>query len=74
MKNITFEQALLELESLVRTLEEGHMPLADSVKAYERGISLKKFCEEQLNAARLKIEEVVAAQHKIEVKPFEVES
>ena len=71
MKNMTFEQALQDLESIVRKLEEGHMPLADSVKAYERGISLKKFCNDQLSAAQLKIEEVVLNQDKVELKPFE---
>ncbi|MBR1821315.1 MAG: exodeoxyribonuclease VII small subunit [Clostridia bacterium] len=40
-KKITFEEGMQELETLVRTLESGQMPLADSFKAYERAIALK---------------------------------
>jgi exodeoxyribonuclease VII small subunit len=73
MTTMTFEKALQELETIVRKLEEGHMPLDESVKAYEKGIHLKKFCDDQLAAAQLKIEEVMVANDKVSTKPFEIE-
>ncbi|GHT88166.1 hypothetical protein FACS1894113_0010 [Alphaproteobacteria bacterium] len=55
-KDITFEQAMIELEGIVKKLEEGKMLLDDAVKSFERGSELKKICEEKLESARLKIE------------------
>ena len=40
-EKITFEQGMQELETLVRTLESGQLPLEDSFKAYERAVVLK---------------------------------
>ena len=71
MKNVSFEEALQELEAIVRKLEEGNMPLEESVKAYERGISLKKLCDQKLSEAQLKIEEVMVNNDKITTKPFD---
>ncbi len=73
MEDMSFEQALQTLETIVRKLEEGNMPLDESVKAYERGIRLKKFCDQQLRTAQLKIEEVMISNDKAITKPFEIE-
>ncbi len=73
MTAMTFEKALLELEAIVRKLEEGHMPLDESVKSYEKGIRLKKFCDEQLAAAQLKIEEVMVANDTVSLKSFDID-
>jgi exodeoxyribonuclease VII small subunit len=56
MDELTFEQAAAELEEIIRKLEDGRMPLGDAVSAFERGSYLKKFCEEKLKGAQLKIE------------------
>lgn len=72
MSTPTFEQALSELEGIVKQLETGNMPLEESLKAYERGISLKKLCDHKLSQAQLKIEEIVAKGDQIETKPFTV--
>ena len=56
MAELTFEQAVAELEGIIRKLEDGKMPLEDAVKAFERGSELKKICEEKLKNAQLKIE------------------
>ncbi len=56
--NISFEKALGELEEIVRALESGKAPLAESIDQYERGIALKKHCEELLKKAQLKIEKI----------------
>ena len=56
MVELTFEQAVIELEEIIKKLEVGKMPLEDAVKAFERGSELKKICEEKLKSAQLKIE------------------
>ena len=52
IKKLTFETAIAELESIVKRLEEGKVPLEESVAIYERGEVLKKRCEELLQAGR----------------------
>ncbi|MBQ7633088.1 MAG: exodeoxyribonuclease VII small subunit [Alphaproteobacteria bacterium] len=55
---ISFEEALTQLENIVRELEAGKIKLDDAVEAYETATALKKFCEEKLKAAQLKIEKI----------------
>lgn len=64
IQNLSFEEALSELESIIHKMEAGDIKLADSVGFYERGIKLKNHCEEILKSAQLKIE-------KIQLKPLE---
>ena len=54
----TFEDALTELETIVRNLEGGKVGLDDAVAAYEKGIALKKFCEQRLALAKEKIDKL----------------
>jgi exodeoxyribonuclease VII small subunit len=56
---LSFEQALAELETIVRALESGQAPLEQSIAQYERGAALKAHCEAKLSAARLKVEKIV---------------
>ncbi len=51
----SFEAALQELEGIVQTLESGGAPLEDSLKAYERGVSLLGYCQATLGQAEQKI-------------------
>lgn len=53
-----FERAMEELEHIVNSLENGDVTLKDSVHMYERGVKLKKHCEELLNQARLTVQKV----------------
>jgi len=53
---LSFEEAYKQLTELVKKMESGEMPLADSVAAYEQGIKLKAYCEQLLKEAELKIE------------------
>jgi exodeoxyribonuclease VII small subunit len=57
--SLSFEQALAELEAIVRELESGQAPLERSIEMYERGARLKAHCEARLEAARLKVEKIV---------------
>lgn len=54
-KNTTFEDAIGKLEELVRRMEAGQLPLAESLKAYEDGISLIKHCHGLLKTGEAKI-------------------
>ena len=53
---LSFEEAYKQLTELVKKMESGEMPLADSVAAYEQGIKLKAYCEQMFKEAELKIE------------------
>ena len=52
---LTFEKALEELESLVARMEEGKLPLEESLTAYQRGAELIKYCESKLADAQARI-------------------
>ena len=52
---MTFEQAMSDLEKLVSQLERGDVALEDSIALYERGAELKKHCEAKLKQAEEKV-------------------
>ena len=52
---LTFEKALEELESLCRRMEEGKLPLEESLAAYQRGAELIRYCESKLADAQARI-------------------
>ena len=52
---LTFEKALEELEALVGRMEDGKLPLEESLAAYQRGSELIKFCEGRLTEAQARI-------------------
>ena len=56
---LSFEDALSELESIVRRLEEGSAKLDEAIAAYERGALLKRHCETKLQEAQLRVEKIV---------------
>lgn len=56
---MTFEEALAELEGIVRQLEAGDVELEKSIAIYERGAALKAHCESRLKSAELKVEQIV---------------
>ena len=60
--DLSFEEAMQQLENIVRELESGKIKLDDAVNAYEKAVALKQLCENKLKAAQLKIE-------KIEISP-----
>jgi exodeoxyribonuclease VII small subunit len=51
-----FEAAIAELESIVKKLEAGDLPLEASLELYERGVHLSRFCHARLEAAERRIE------------------
>ena len=58
IQSLSFEQALQELEVIVRQLEEGRVDLDKAIIFYERGTALKKHCEEKLKQAKMRIEQI----------------
>jgi exodeoxyribonuclease VII small subunit len=58
VKRLPFERAIEELETIVKRLEEGKVPLEESVAIYERGESLKRRCEELLRQAEARVEKI----------------
>jgi exodeoxyribonuclease VII small subunit len=51
-----FESAIAELERLVKTLEEGDLPLEKSLELFERGVQLSRFCHSKLEDAERRVE------------------
>ncbi|WP_159590666.1 exodeoxyribonuclease VII small subunit [Chelativorans xinjiangense] len=58
IKAMTFEQALEALEKIVNDLEQGDVPLEQSIRIYERGEALKAHCNRLLKAAEDKVEKI----------------
>ena len=58
VSKMSFEDAMGELETLVGQLESGNVPLAESIKLYERGDALKKHCEKKLAEAEEKVAQI----------------
>ena len=54
--DISFEEALKDLEKIVEDLNNGDMELEKAITAYEKGIQLKNICEERLKNAQERIE------------------
>jgi exodeoxyribonuclease VII small subunit len=51
-----FETAIAELETIVKKLEQGDLPLEQSLELYERGVQLSRFCHAKLEEAERRIE------------------
>jgi len=56
---MSFEDALNELEGIVGRLERGDAPLEESISIYQRGAALKAHCEGKLKDAQMKVEKIV---------------
>jgi exodeoxyribonuclease VII small subunit len=56
---MNFEDALAELEQIVRRLEGGQVKLDEAIMSYERGAELKRHCERKLNEAQQRVDRIV---------------
>jgi exodeoxyribonuclease VII small subunit len=73
-KTKTFETALKELESIVKEMESGELPLEEAVKKYELGIKQSRFCIDLLDKTEKKISQLTKdATGGIEKIPFKDE-
>ena len=70
MAEMKFEEALKKLERIVQELESGKLSLDDSLKKYEEGVKLSRFCHKTLQAAQKKVQILTKKGEGWEVKPF----
>jgi exodeoxyribonuclease VII small subunit len=75
VKKLSFERAIEELETIVKRLEDGKVPLEESVTIYERGEALKRRCEELLRQAEARVEKITtdASGQAAGVEPLDVQ-
>ncbi len=59
IENLTFEQALRELQNIVDKLETGEVTLEEAIEMYERGVKLSKYCIQKLTQAELRIKKII---------------
>lgn len=69
---LSFEEAMTELETIVRQLESGQVKLDEAMSAYERGAALRQHCEARLKDAEAKIERISQlADGRLSAQPLE---
>jgi exodeoxyribonuclease VII small subunit len=70
IESLSFEEALTELEGIVRALEGGRATLAQAIADYERGTALRRHCERKLSEAEAKVQAVVEGKAGLSLKDF----
>jgi exodeoxyribonuclease VII small subunit len=70
-QDLSFEDALSQLEALVEQMEQGELSLEDSLASFERGVALTRRCEAALKAAEQKVEILSNKTAEAEPEPFE---
>jgi exodeoxyribonuclease VII small subunit len=72
VSGLSFEDALAELEQIVRGLESGQQKLEDAITAYERGAALRRHCEAKLAEAEARVAAIVEhADGTLSTRPLE---
>ena len=71
IKEMSFEAALKELESLSEKMSQGGLSLQESVEAYSRGAKLKQHCSQLLKAAEEKIRVIDAAMKEDDIEELD---
>ena len=71
-QELTFEKAYEQLGEIVKKLEEGELPLDESMALFEEGMRLERLCEQRLDQAELKINELTGREGEaVTIEPFE---
>jgi exodeoxyribonuclease VII small subunit len=71
---LSFEEALSELQTLVKALEKGDSKLDDAINSYQRGVDLKRHCEAKLREAQLKVDRIVqSADGSLTTEPAKID-
>lgn len=70
-EELSFEQALSNLEEIIRQMESGEAPLESLVNHYQTGVKMLKLCRERIDSAEMKIKEVNEANGALIEKDFE---
>lgn len=66
-----FEQGLTDLETVVKELESGDLPLEKAIQVFERGVALSDRCRKELEDAETRVEILLKRGEKIETEPFD---
>jgi exodeoxyribonuclease VII small subunit len=74
MKENKFEDAMRELEDIVKRLESGDLPLEESLKIFEKGVTLSRFCFNKLEEAEKRVSILIKDEGGIRKEPFEYEA
>lgn len=73
-KALRFEESLAELERLVERMEQGNLPLEESLKLFEQGVQLTRSCQKALKEAEQKVQILLEENGEPTLKPFTDES
>ncbi|CAM3589582.1 exodeoxyribonuclease VII small subunit [Marinicrinis lubricantis] len=69
--SLSFEQAIQELEQIVRQLETGDVPLEEAIDLFQKGMKLSQICSGKLEQAERKIEILIEEEAGLSKKPFQ---
>ncbi len=58
LEKLTFEEAMIELEKIVDSLDKGDVSLDEALAAYDRGSELKDYCQKKLHEAKMKVDTI----------------
>ncbi len=72
-KELSFEEALANLESIIDSMEKGETPLGELVEKFEEGTKLLKTCQKQLKDAELRIESLKEDTNEPNIDKFELD-
>lgn len=72
-ENLSFEDALRELEQIVEQMEQGELPLEQALRQFERGVELTRLSQNRLRQAEQKVQQLLQQQGQSELVPFSEE-
>lgn len=72
LENLTFEESLSELDTIVNNLEQGELSLEESMSLFERGLSLSQISQNKLQAAEQKVKILLEKKGKQQLSNFDV--
>jgi exodeoxyribonuclease VII small subunit len=65
-KEVSFEEAMRELEAIVEKLEEGDVPLEEAISHYKEGMKLSKLCHDKLTNVEEEMEKILKENGELE--------
>jgi len=69
----TFEKNFDNLSENIEELEDGDLPLKETIEKFEESLKLSKLCQDELNLAQKRVEQIIEKDGKITTKPFKAE-
>ena len=74
LSNLKFEEAFQKLETIIKKLDEGNLTLEDSLKAFEEGVRLSRFCSRKLDEAEKRVDLLLKESNgRLISQPFSLE-